>query len=102
MTRGQIDANDGNPWSEMDLWDLKNSLAYGELIEEVAVFLCRSGATDEVRRKADELSLQYRSLGLEHRGERLPLRQSAGGAPTVFNFPGKKRSTNRRTKDWLS
>jgi hypothetical protein len=67
MTSGQIDANDGNPWSEMDLWDLKNSLAYGESIEEVAVFLCRSGATDEVRRKADELSLQYRSLGLEHR-----------------------------------
>ena len=61
QTTEKIDANDGNPWSEMDLWDLKNSLQYGDSIEEVAVFLCRSGTTDEVRRKADELGLKYRS-----------------------------------------
>jgi len=30
------DANDGTPWSEMDLFDLRNSLAYGDSIEEVA------------------------------------------------------------------
>jgi hypothetical protein len=52
---------DGEPWSEMDLWDLKNSLAHGESIEEVAEFLCRSGTLDEVRRKAEELGLHYRS-----------------------------------------
>jgi hypothetical protein len=31
------DINDGKPWSEMDLFDLRNSLAYGRSIEEVAV-----------------------------------------------------------------
>jgi hypothetical protein len=33
------DVNDGKPWSEMDLFDLRNSLAYGRSIEEVAGFL---------------------------------------------------------------
>jgi hypothetical protein len=51
------DLNDGKPWSEMDLLDLRNSLAYGESIEEVAAFLCRSGAVEEVRRKVEELGL---------------------------------------------
>ena len=51
------DANDGKPWSEMDLFDLRNSLAYGRSIEEVAEFLCRSGIVDEVERKAEELGL---------------------------------------------
>jgi hypothetical protein len=45
----------------MDLWDLKNSLAHGRSIDEVATFLCRSGTVDEVRRKAEELGLEYRS-----------------------------------------
>ena len=57
----KIDIYDGEPWSEMDLWDLKNSLAYGDSIEEVAEFLCRSGTLDEVRRKAEGLGLHYRS-----------------------------------------
>jgi hypothetical protein len=51
------DINDGKPWSEMDVFDLRHSLAYGRSIEEVAGFLCRSG-TVEVRRKAEELGLQ--------------------------------------------
>jgi hypothetical protein len=51
------DINDGKPWSEMDLFDLRNSLAYGRSIEEVAGFLCRSGTVEEVRRKAEELGL---------------------------------------------
>jgi hypothetical protein len=41
----------------MDLFDLRNSLAYGRSIEEVAEFLCRSGTVEEVRRKAEELGL---------------------------------------------
>jgi hypothetical protein len=45
------DLNDGKPWSEMDLSDLRNSLAYGRSIEEVAGFLCRSGTVEEVKRK---------------------------------------------------
>jgi hypothetical protein len=52
------DINDGKPWSEMDVFDLRNSLAYGRSIEEVAGFLCRSGTVEEVRRKAEELGLQ--------------------------------------------
>jgi hypothetical protein len=38
-------------------FDLRNSLAYGDSIEEVAAFLCRSGMVEEVRRKAEELGL---------------------------------------------
>jgi hypothetical protein len=51
------DTNDGKPWSEMDLLDLRNSLAYGNSIEEVAGFLCRAGTVEEVKRKAEELGL---------------------------------------------
>ena len=57
----KIDMNDGELWSEMDLTDLKNSLAHGDTIEQAAVFLCRSSTIDEVRRKVEELGLQYRS-----------------------------------------
>jgi hypothetical protein len=51
------DVNDGKPWSEMDLFDLRNSLAYGRSVEEVAAFLGRSGTVEDVRRKAEELGL---------------------------------------------
>jgi hypothetical protein len=51
------DLNDGKPWSEMDLFDLRNSLAYGDSIEEVAGLLCRAGTVEEVKRKAEELGL---------------------------------------------
>jgi hypothetical protein len=51
------DLNDGKPWSEMDLFDLRNSLAHGESIEEAAGFLCRAGTVEEVKRKAEELGL---------------------------------------------
>jgi hypothetical protein len=49
--------NDGKSWSEMDLFDLRNSLACGRSIGEVAGFLCRSGTVEEVKRKAEELGL---------------------------------------------
>jgi hypothetical protein len=51
------DRNDGKPWSEMDLNDLKAVIADGATIEEAAEFLCRSGTVREVRRKARELGL---------------------------------------------
>jgi hypothetical protein len=38
----------------MDVTDLKNSLTHGNTIEQAAIFLCRSGTIDEVRRKAEE------------------------------------------------
>jgi hypothetical protein len=37
----------------MDLFNLRNSLAYGRSIEEAVGFLCRSGTVEEVRRKAE-------------------------------------------------
>jgi hypothetical protein len=47
--------NTGKAWSEMDLFDLKNSLAQGDSPEKVAVFLCRTER--EVRIKMAELGL---------------------------------------------
>jgi hypothetical protein len=55
------DANDGKHWSEMDVRNLMASLRCGDTIEEAAEHLCRSGTVDEVRRKADELGLKYKS-----------------------------------------
>lgn len=50
-----MDANSGELWSEMDIADLANSLAYGETFAQAASFLCRD--KDEVRQKAKELGL---------------------------------------------
>jgi hypothetical protein len=61
--------NDGKSWSEMDLFDLRKSLAYGRSIEEVAGFLCRSGTVEEVRRKAEELGLLRRPACRNGRGK---------------------------------
>jgi hypothetical protein len=58
-----MDANSGEPWSEMDLEDLRHSLDYGNTFAATARFLCRD--EDEVRHKA-------RALGLtEHPGKRI-------------------------------
>jgi hypothetical protein len=57
------DANDGKHWSEMDVRSLMASLRCGDTIEETAERLCRSGTVDEVRRKAEELGLRYKSRG---------------------------------------
>ena len=48
-----MDANSGIPWSEMDIRDLKQSIAYGDTIEDTASFLCRD--VPEVRQKAEEI-----------------------------------------------
>jgi len=56
--------NDGKAWDAGEIADLENSLAYGNTIEEAAVFLCRSGTIDDVRSKADELGLAYRSAAV--------------------------------------
>jgi hypothetical protein len=57
-----VDANSGEPWSEMDIADLTRSLAYGNTIADAASLLCRD--EDEVRQKAKELGLE------EHPGKR--------------------------------
>jgi hypothetical protein len=50
-----MDANSGEPWSEMDISDLTNELTRGQTFAETASFLCRE--EDEVRQKAKELGL---------------------------------------------
>jgi len=58
-----MNVNSGQPWSEGDLWDLRNSLAHGGSIEEVADFLCRD---------TDEVSAKMAQLGLEERPKKPP------------------------------
>ena len=41
-----MDANSGEPWSEMDIADLTHSLDYGDTFAQTASFLCRD--EDEV------------------------------------------------------
>ena len=36
-----MNANSGEPWSEMDLWELKTSMKYRRSLAEVAGFLYR-------------------------------------------------------------
>jgi hypothetical protein len=59
----KFDIYDGNPWTGMDVRDLAAALASGSTIEDAAQHLCRSGTIDEVRRKADELGLKYKTRG---------------------------------------
>ena len=47
------DINTGKAWSEMDLFDLGNSVRLRESVDEIATFLCRSRR--EVREKIAEL-----------------------------------------------
>ena len=47
------DTNDNKAWSKMDFEDLRNALARGGSIEDVAIFLCRQGTQDRVRKKAE-------------------------------------------------
>jgi hypothetical protein len=51
-----MDANSGEPWSEMDLEDFRHSLDYGNTFAAAASFLCRD--EDEVRQKAKQLGLK--------------------------------------------
>jgi hypothetical protein len=45
--------NEDKPWSEVDLFDLQNNVARGDLVEETAELLMRR--EDEVRQKINEL-----------------------------------------------
>jgi hypothetical protein len=49
----RLDLNSGKEWSEMDLFDLANSVRLKNSIAEIAMFLCRSRR--EVRNKIAEL-----------------------------------------------
>jgi hypothetical protein len=54
----RMDANSGEPWSDMDISDLTNEIAH-RTMAETASFLCRD--EDEVRQKAMELGLVAQS-----------------------------------------
>jgi hypothetical protein len=54
------DVNDGKPWSETDIKDLRHWLVWGESIEAAARLLLRSGTVEEVTRKATELGLRIK------------------------------------------
>jgi len=61
------DTFDSEPWTEMDIAHLRTALGSGDTIEEAARFLCRSGTVDEVRRKAEELGLSYKTKAGQER-----------------------------------
>ena len=56
-----MDIYDGSPWTETDIEDLKAALKSGSTIEDAAHDLCRSGTVEDVRRKAEELGLKYKT-----------------------------------------
>jgi hypothetical protein len=58
MRSREPNLNEGKPWSEMDLVDLRNSLALGRSVDYIADFLCRS--EKEVREKIVELGWSRR------------------------------------------
>ena len=73
--RRLMDTNSGEPWSEMDVWELKHSMEYGRSFAEVAGFLYRDES--EVRQMADALGLKEGggmrgspASGVRHRGIR--------------------------------
>jgi hypothetical protein len=49
-------ANDGKPWSALDVFDLRRAIKCGDTIEEAAALLSRAD-TAEVARKAEELGI---------------------------------------------
>jgi hypothetical protein len=53
MRYGEPNLNEGKDWSEMDLFDLKNSIARNTPVAEIADFLCRG--EQEVREKIADL-----------------------------------------------
>ena len=56
--------NEDKPWSEMDLFDLQNNIARGDLVEETAKSLMRR--ENEVREKIAELRVKARNARSEH------------------------------------
>ncbi len=51
------DTNDGIPWTDGDIDDLRFEFKHGGSIESAARFLCRQGTVEDVRQKAIELGL---------------------------------------------
>jgi hypothetical protein len=60
MRSDQFDVNDDAPWSASDDDDLIASVEAGANLDEVAVFLCRSGNLLDVAQRAAALGLKWR------------------------------------------
>ncbi len=61
--------NEDKPWSEVDLFDLQNNVARGDLVEETAELLMRR--EDEVRQKINELRDKKKA---RHKGRALDIK----------------------------
>jgi hypothetical protein len=95
-----MNLNSGQPWSEGDLWDLRNSLAHGSSADEVADFLCRD--PDEVRQKMAQLGLEERPECGGHtssRAQKSPVRcpPKRGFKSTEAEVGGKRASAWKPT-----
>jgi hypothetical protein len=78
----KIDIYDGEPWTEIDLDVLKSALLlHGDTIEDAAECLGRLGTVDEVRRKAEELGLKYKTVAKQTKADRYrqPRHQASPG-----------------------
>jgi hypothetical protein len=53
-----MDSNDGAPWDDQTINDLKAAVDHGRPLEEIAQYLCRSGTIEDVARKCRELGLK--------------------------------------------
>jgi hypothetical protein len=62
------DIHDNAPWSEADIFYLRNSIAHGATLKETASFLCRAGTEFEVAAKAKELGLTWQRGGHKRKG----------------------------------
>jgi hypothetical protein len=58
---GKPDIYDGAPWTDMAIADLRSAVESGSTPQEAAGHLCRSGTVDDVRRKAEQLGLEWRA-----------------------------------------
>jgi hypothetical protein len=74
-----LNLNSGEPWSDGDVFDLKNSLAHGDSLAQVADFLCRD--VPEVRSKMKELGLVAQPRARRTKGAAAP--QSSPRPPTT-------------------
>jgi hypothetical protein len=60
MMADKPNLNEGKPWSEMDLFDLKGSIAQNTPVAEIADFLCRGEKEVGEKRRGNSISTCFR------------------------------------------
>jgi hypothetical protein len=88
------------PWSGADLFELRSSLARGDLVEETAALLKRS--RDEVHQKIKELRLEERIGRPAHERRAGPeiADQSAAAIELAYRDTVVHRARQRRGAQW--